>query len=228
MHVVDQMHENLRFWISVHQNSSSTTWDHFSTFIHRTYQTKDQKTHGASATGSLSSLCSLLHIFHREIEMRVGDFVRPPFCYGDRLPVRRDLFRQPSASSGMVGRLSTLGLIFPQDVVAGFWLWWATFFSGGFGRLGSEFISDFVLIVLRFCSSILSAFNPLVIERMQSDLFFKWRSVSYRQCLWLLDLAALFSIELLSAYGLSEILESPLKFFSVDDASIPSCRPRWF
>ncbi|KAH0939741.1 hypothetical protein HID58_007202, partial [Brassica napus] len=80
-------------------------------------------------------------------------FVRPPICYGDRLPVRRDLFQQPSVSSGMVGRLSTLGLIFPQD------------------------------------------------------------------CLWLLDLAALFSIELLSAYGLSEILESPLKFFSVDDAA---------
>ncbi|CAG7895260.1 unnamed protein product, partial [Brassica rapa] len=43
-------------------------------------------------------------------------FVRPPICYGDRLPVRRDLFQQPSVSSGMVGRLSTLGLIFPQDI----------------------------------------------------------------------------------------------------------------
>ena len=100
--------------------------------------------------GTLSPLSSLLHTFHREIEMRVGDFVWPPVRYGDRLPVRRDLFRQLSASSGMVGRLSTLGLILSQDVVAGFWLWRATFFSGSFGRLGSEFISDFVFIVLRF------------------------------------------------------------------------------
>ena len=34
--------------------------------------------------------------------------------------------------------------------IAGFWLWRATFFSGGFGRLGFEFISDSVFIVLRF------------------------------------------------------------------------------
>ncbi|CAN7055482.1 unnamed protein product, partial [Brassica oleracea var. botrytis] len=40
----------------------------------------------------------------------------PPVRYGDRLPVRRDFFRQPSASSGMVGRLSTLGLILSQDI----------------------------------------------------------------------------------------------------------------
>ena len=39
---------------------------------------------------------------------------------GDRLSVRRDLFRQPSASSGMVGRLSTLGPILFQDAVVGF------------------------------------------------------------------------------------------------------------
>ncbi|CAN7046795.1 unnamed protein product, partial [Brassica oleracea var. botrytis] len=39
-----------------------------------------------------------------------------PVRYGDRLPVRWDLFRQPSSSSGMVGRLSTMGLILSQDI----------------------------------------------------------------------------------------------------------------
>ncbi|CAG7871856.1 unnamed protein product [Brassica rapa] len=42
----------------------------------------------------------------------------------------------------------------------------------------------------------------------------------YRQCLWLLDLAVLFSIELSSAYGLSGILESPSKFFSLELLSV--------
>ena len=98
-----------------------------------------------------------------------------PVHYGDRLPIRRDLFRQLSASSGMVGRLSTLGLNLFQDVVTGFWLWRTTFFSGGFGRLGSGFIPDlfFKFSDLRWGFLIHFVTNPHVIEDMQLNLFYK-------------------------------------------------------
>ncbi|CAN6811860.1 unnamed protein product, partial [Brassica oleracea] len=89
----------------------------------------------------------------------------PPVRYGDRLPVRRDLFRQLSASSGMVGRLSTLGLILSQDICF-LSIVFVAFGSGGsvlsrasfslwtFGDFG---ISVEVLLCRRCVNSLLSA-----------------------------------------------------------------------
>ena len=130
---------------------------------------------GKGKKGSLSSLCSLFHTFHREIEMRVGDFVWLPVRYGDRLPVCRDLFRQPSALLGMVGRAFDSGA-HPFSGCSRRLLTLAShlllrWFRPAWFRVHPGFIFKFP--DLRCGFSIHSVTNPLVIEDMQLNLFDK-------------------------------------------------------